>query len=417
MSLTRRQVLSLTAQPVVPLLHQATSRKLFVLSVDGLDHRYLRDVDRLGLHIPTLRRLMKEGSWADGVVGELPTVTWPLHTTMVTGVAPRDHGIVSNRRPPAEGGDYYWELDLCKVPTLWHKAREAGLKTGAITWPVTVTPIIDHDLPEYLRRRRGGAMDLRSIASRATPGLIERISKSYPSFPQEWMDDRTRVLAAMYLLREERPDFLAVHLVDLDSEQHDNGPFSREACAVLEYTDELIARLLDHLPPGYAVAVVSDHGFLPVRRVVNLRVAMRLRKASGAIRLTAGLAVAEDDAGAEFLDRMAADPLAALGRRVPASEIARFAPELKHCKAAYEPADGVMFGQATSGEVEVLLDSRGEHGFWPGRPDYRAAFILWGKGVKPGRWPEMSLRQHAGLFAEVLGIAFPTAPSDSRALR
>ena len=413
MSVSRRNVLSMAAAPLAPVLSRTAARKLVVISVDGLDHRYLRDAGRLGLRIPALRRLMKEGVWADGVVGEVPTVTWPSHTTMVTGVPPRIHGILSNRRPAAEGGDYYWELDLCKVATLWHRAREAGLKTGAITWPVTVTPLIDYNLPEYFRRRRGGAMDLRSVASRATPGLVEKISNYYPSFAQEWMDDRTRMLAALFLVRQEKPDFLAVHLVDLDSEQHDNGPFTREACAVLEYTDELIGRMLDQLPSGYAVAVVSDHGFLPVRRVVNLRVVMQMRKAPGEIRLTAGLAIAEDDAAADFLGRMALDALYGVGRRVPESEIERFAPELSGCKAAYEPVDGVMFGHAASGDAEVYFESRGEHGFWPGRPDYRAMFILWGKGVKPGRMPEMSLRQHAGLFAEVLGMAGHSAMFDT----
>jgi hypothetical protein len=53
------------------------ARSLIVISVDGLDHRYLRDCDKLGLKIPHLRRLMKEGEWTDGVVGVLPTVTWP----------------------------------------------------------------------------------------------------------------------------------------------------------------------------------------------------------------------------------------------------------------------------------------------------------------------------------------------------
>jgi len=407
MLISRRQTLALAASPVAGALARDAPRKLIVISVDGLDHRYLKDADRLELCIPALRRLMKEGVCADGVVGEVPTVTWPSHTTMVTGVPPRVHGILSNRRPAAGAGDYYWELDLCKVPTLWHTAHAAGLKTGAITWPVTVTTIIDFNLPEYFQRRRGGAMDLRSVASRATPGLVDKIARAYPSFAQEWMDDRTRMLAALYLVKQEKPDFLAVHLVDLDSEQHDNGPFSREACAVLEYTDELIARLLDHVPQGYVVAVVSDHGFLPVERIVHIRALMQQQQAPGRISLTAGLAVAEDEAGADFLDRMKADSRAGIGRRVPESEIARFAPELTGSKAAYEPADGVMFGPADHGQAVVSIKLRGEHGFWPGRPDYRAAFILWGEGIGRGRIPELPLTRHAGLFSETLGVPHP----------
>ncbi|MBL8234714.1 MAG: alkaline phosphatase family protein, partial [Bryobacterales bacterium] len=100
-----------------------TRRPVLVISVDGLDHRYLRDADALGLKIPNMRRILAEGEWADGVAGVLPTVTWPSHTTLITGVVPDKHGILGNRRPASEGGDYYWTVDLLKVKTLWHATR------------------------------------------------------------------------------------------------------------------------------------------------------------------------------------------------------------------------------------------------------------------------------------------------------
>src|SRR5262252_1657280 len=92
---------------------QAQSR-LVLLSVDGRDHRYLRDADKLGMKIPNLRRLMREGEWADGVVGEVPTITWPSHTTMITGVPPAVHGIEQNQM---------WDYSLIKVKTLWNDLK------------------------------------------------------------------------------------------------------------------------------------------------------------------------------------------------------------------------------------------------------------------------------------------------------
>ncbi|HEV2763582.1 MAG TPA: alkaline phosphatase family protein, partial [Pyrinomonadaceae bacterium] len=71
----------------------ATARRALVVSLDGLDARYLRRADEFGLKIPTLRRLMREGVWAEGVVGVYPTVTYPSHTTLVTGARPARHGI------------------------------------------------------------------------------------------------------------------------------------------------------------------------------------------------------------------------------------------------------------------------------------------------------------------------------------
>ena len=90
-----------------------TARSLLVISVDGLDYRYLRDADKLGLKIPHLRKLLREGEVTEGIEGVFPTVTWPSHTTLITGVAPAEHGILGNRRPTAEGGDYYWDVWRC----------------------------------------------------------------------------------------------------------------------------------------------------------------------------------------------------------------------------------------------------------------------------------------------------------------
>ena len=198
---------------------------LVVVSVDGLDHRYLRDADKLGLRIPNLRRLMKEGAWADGVVGEVPTITWPEHTTMLTGVPPAVHGIERNQM---------WDYSLVKVKTLWDALGEAKLTSAAVTWPVTVNAPITWNLPEVFDKRQGGSMDLAAIAKKSSPGVIGEISAKYPSFPQQWVDDRTRLLATLYLIGEKHPDFLAVHFVDLDSEEHDTEPFSAASKAILE---------------------------------------------------------------------------------------------------------------------------------------------------------------------------------------
>src|SRR6185503_20105783 len=92
------------------------AKKLLVVSVDGLDQRYLRDRDRLGLRIPNIRRLLKQGRYAEGVVGIYPTVTWPSHTSLITGVRSDQHGILGNRRSRLEGGDYYWTAGLLKAP-------------------------------------------------------------------------------------------------------------------------------------------------------------------------------------------------------------------------------------------------------------------------------------------------------------
>jgi predicted AlkP superfamily pyrophosphatase or phosphodiesterase len=346
--------------------------RMVLLSIDGLDHRYLRDCDRLRLKIPNLRRLMREGAWADGVVGEVPTITWPEHTTMITGVPPAVHGIQANQ---------LWEYRLIKIKTLWDTLRAGGRTTAAVTWPVTVDAPITWNLPEYFEKRQGGGMDLAAIAKKATPGLIEEIANVYPSFPQQWVDDRTRTLAALFLIQQKRPDFLAIHLVDPDAEEHETRPFSPASNAILEYTDELIGRILAVLPKDTVLALVSDHGFVSVGQTVHPPV--------GAV--TPYLVTAGDAETATQLETLSKDPANGIGRRVPLEEWKRFMPDTPAPIAVYESADGFLFSpRPTEGRYGKPYEI-GTHGLWPGRPGYRSVFLLWGPGIRAARLPEISI--------------------------
>lgn len=371
----------LLAAPIVI----AAPQRLVVISVDGLDHRYLRDADKLGLRIPNLRRLMKEGASADGVVGEVPTITWPEHTTILTGVPPYVHGITANQM---------WDYSLIKVKTLWDDLRSAGRTTAGITWPVTVNAPITWNLPEAFDKRQAGSMDLAAVEKKATPGLIAEISAKYPSFPQQWVDDRTRTLAALFLIEEKHPDFLAVHLVDLDAEEHETEPFSRASKATLENTDELIGRILAALPKDAAVALVSDHGFVAVEKTVHPAVGT----------VTPFWVTASTPAEAAELERLSQDPANGIGRRIPSSEWKRFQPGKTEPVAAFEPANGFGFSpKPLEGRYGKPYEI-GTHGLWPGRPDYRSVFLLWGPGIRPERGPEISIDEiYPKLRAVALG--------------
>src|SRR5687768_8246301 len=63
-----------------------------VVSIDGLMPRTYATPGPA--KVPTLRRLAAEGAWASGVIGVLPSVTYPSHTSLITGVLPAQHGIV-----------------------------------------------------------------------------------------------------------------------------------------------------------------------------------------------------------------------------------------------------------------------------------------------------------------------------------
>lgn len=395
---------------LVPAAKAAAPRhKLLVVSVDGLDWRYLRDRDALGLKIPNLRRLMAEGQTADGVVGVWPTVTWPSHTSLITGVRPDQHGILNNAERGAPFTESYWSAKALKATTLWQCAGQAGLTTAAVTWPVTVDASITWNLPEAAMRRNGGSMDLDSVEATATPGLVADVTAMYPSFAQQWVDDRTRTQAVLYMLRKKQPDLILAHLVDLDSEAHDQGPFGRNADAVLERTDELVGQMMATLPSDYDLALVSDHGFERLDHIANLKVKLAEAGVKGEIRPMGGIVVADDETAATFLRRLSAKGGEGVGREIPRAELDRYAPKLGGVAAAFEPEDHVMFGNAVNGPYLTAPRERGEHGFWPLRRDYRSVYVLWGAGVKAVRLPTLEMLSIKDRLAAVLGLACPGA--------
>jgi predicted AlkP superfamily pyrophosphatase or phosphodiesterase len=85
-------IAALSAAAVV----HAQTPSVLMISVDGMRPDYVLHADEHGLKLPTLRRMVKDGTYAEGVTGVLPTLTYPSHTTLVTGVWPAQHGIFSN---------------------------------------------------------------------------------------------------------------------------------------------------------------------------------------------------------------------------------------------------------------------------------------------------------------------------------
>jgi predicted AlkP superfamily pyrophosphatase or phosphodiesterase len=382
----------------------APARKLLVVSVDGLDWRYLRDRDSLNLSIPNLRRLLARSEVADGVVGVWPTVTWPSHTSIITGVRPDQHGILSNGSGPVDPASSYWSAKKIKVPTLLQCAAAHNLTTAAVTWPVTMDANITYNLPEVFVRRAGGSMDLETIAAYATPGLVADIAKASPSFPQQWMDDRTRAVATVYLLQHKAPDLILLHFVELDSESHAQGPFGVNAKAILERTDELIGKLLEELPENYDLALVSDHGFERVDRQVNLPVMAAAAGVTGDLKVMDGIVFSRDLKVAQWLRTLSARPGSGIGREIPRSELTRYAPGLAG-GYAFEPADHIWFGDDNRGPAAIIPERKGKHGYWPLRHDYHSVYLRYGPGIKASRLSTLEMTALEDRLAASLGIS------------
>ncbi len=120
----------------------AQVRHVVLVSVDGLAADYLDDPKA---DLPTLRMLRRIGASAGGMITTFPSVTWPAHTSLITGTRPRTHGILANttydrrtRQPVVYIGDPQLTKDQAiHAPTLYDAAHKSGLKTAAVIWPCT----------------------------------------------------------------------------------------------------------------------------------------------------------------------------------------------------------------------------------------------------------------------------------------
>ncbi len=154
----------------------AVAAPVVMISVDGMKPEYVLEAQKRGLKIPFLRRLAAEGTYAEGVIGVWPTVTYPSHTTLVTGVSPAEHGIYANLEFDPEhrfAESWFWYAAQIRVPTLWQAAHRAGKVTASIGWPATVgADSIDYLLPEFWRIT--GAVEALNASDRYLVAALAR---------------------------------------------------------------------------------------------------------------------------------------------------------------------------------------------------------------------------------------------------
>jgi predicted AlkP superfamily pyrophosphatase or phosphodiesterase len=389
----------------------AKGRHVLVISVDGLGGELLAQTAPK-IHAPNFLRLRKEGSYAEGVLGVYPTVTYPSHTTIVTGRMPAEHGIYTNlssRQAGKNPDDWFWFSKAIKVPTLWDEARRHQLSTGAVFWPVTAGAPIDWNIPEIWDPQRGEVGDPLYVAKYATPGLLFRalLDPAFAGPPLPGADeDITRAHLAVFVLKKYKPNLLLVHLDSLDVEEHRHGPASPEAAATLEMEDKLIGELLGAvketgLAESTDVFVISDHGFLPVENEIAPNVLLAkagLLTVDDQGRVSGGKIATVSNGGSFFLYwpegedlRSAVDvalkPLREQGvvwGILNRSALRDLGAE-PAAQMALEAQEGWEFSSRASGKaVRKLGVTQGMHGYLPSRSALQASFMAWGPGIRAG---------------------------------
>ena len=438
---------------------RSPAASVLMISVDGMKPEYVLEAERRQLRLPFLRSLLAEGCYAEGVVGVWPTITYPSHTTLLTGLAPADHGIFANLQfdPERRFADaWYWYAPQIRVPTLWRSAHAAGLVTASIGWPVSVDATdVDYLIPEFWRTSLGTAedpSDRHLIAALSRPaGMLAQLESTQGPYMMgndtRLAGDAVKTRYAIAILERHRPGFMTLHLSSLDEAEHEHGPFSDIANATLESIDTMLGALATAAraaDPAAVIVVVSDHGFAPLTHKLSLFVpfiAAGLIKiapdaATQTARITAwraepwtagGMAaiMLKDPADratlgevGDLLRRLQADPANGIAAVLDRAQIAPLGgfPDASFL-VKFEPGFYAS-GELTGAMVSELQGSHGGHGFAPDFPEMRAAFFAAGSGIAKHRdLGVIDMRSIAPTVAAVLGVPMPSATAAPLTLR
>jgi predicted AlkP superfamily pyrophosphatase or phosphodiesterase len=357
-----------------------------VISVAGLDARFLTDTPAR-VKIPNIRKLMRQGTAASGVIGVVPSDTWSSGISLATGVAPGEEG-----------------------PPIWQAASKIGLKTAAVYWPGTTGAETGFDFPAAREPKQKTDIPFDSVAQKASPaGIVDRIEAASPGFQKELWNDTSAARAAEYLLRVEKPDLLLVELTDIDSEQRETGALSIYARDALANDDDLIGQILAAAPAGTVVALVSGHGFENENYIVRPRVLVK-----GPVEVEDGLIGTPDRAVAQRLRMLMNDGHRhGLARELPMAEVREKAPAISKWVAAFDTPPNYVASAEDHGPALGPGTHRGITGLWPTRPGYRSVFVIAGEGVPARKLGEIDLLQIAPTLAGVIGVELPQAKRKS----
>jgi len=416
----RRSVVALLCFCLTFAARASTNHHVILITLDGLAAYYLTDAKA---PIPTLRKLAAEGAVAEGMRVSNPAITWPNHTTLVTGVQPAKHSVLFNGVLIRPGTGQAVRVEpasvmtaLVAVPTLFDELHRAGYRTAGINWPCTRGAVtLDDNFPDVPDQISHTTPRLRQELIEAR--ILESTNDSSFRGQSAPVKDQIWTAAATHALRKRRPHFMAFHLLITDSTQHKYGPNSPAAYTAIALADAHVAEVLRALDATglreqTTLIVTADHGFETALKIVNPNVAFRkaglLTATTSAVPgIVAARAQIVSEGGIAMV--YFTDPATIESDRSKVIELMRaqegvaeiLSPGQFAALGLPDPAknrqmsdlilvasEGYAFNNEANGdevvtEVTLAAGNQGHHGYLSRLPKMNASFIALGRGIKP----------------------------------
>ena len=413
---------------------RARAKHVVLISVDGLLPSFYLD---RRWPAPAMQQLYREGAHAVAVRSVFPALSYPGHTTMITGALPVRHGVFNNREMiPVADPPWLIESSLIRVPTLWDAVRRSGGTCAALLWPLTAGADIEWCLPDIWPGGQGSLVD--AIRGRDRPqGFLEELEREATGrlTPETFdnkqlMHDLQVASMARYVFERYQPTLLIVHAQvsnQILQEPDWRNPRRQRGVASSDSVVSVIADVIERnkLWDTTALIVAGDHGNTEIHTQLRPNIwlidgGLRPRKLEGAHWRATFFALG----GSAFLRvhepagenvRAVREVLASL----PSAKRATFRIiEREEIDALGGDPDAPF---ALAAEGGFVIDDRADppdmqsnagmsHGFHPDLPDMHTGFVARGAGIRAGAIvPLLPLTCIAPLVAELLGLDF-TAP-------
>ena len=228
---------------IMERIRRAAMAKPYVIlvSLDGFRYDYAKRY-----HAEHLLALGAEGASApEGMLPSYPSITFPNHYTIVTGLYPEHHGIVANNfYDPARKETYsYHDSKAVGDGTwyggtpLWVLAEQAGMRSASFFWV-------------------GSEADIQGVR----PSYYLKFDGSFPN-PKRV----EQVLAWLHLPAEQRPHLITLYFSDTDSAGHRFGPDSPQEADAVHELDGEIGKLMEGIKDSKLpvdLIVLADHGMV-----------------------------------------------------------------------------------------------------------------------------------------------------------
>jgi len=410
------------------------SKHLVVISYDA----FSEDNWEVASRLPNLSKLIKNGAYSTNLKSVYPTLTYVVHSTMVTGVYPDKHGIYHNNpfQPfiKEKEQNWFWFKKDIKVPTIYDALKEHGMKSAGILWPVTGKASINYNIPE-IRAIKNENQALK-ILKNGSPFFSIRMEKKFGRYrrgiEQPYLDDFT-TMCAVDTIKRKKPNLLLMHLIDLDDAKHEHGTDSPEIEKVLLRMDKRLGDIMEAvreagMKEDTIFLVVGDHGQINVRYKVKLNQLLKekgliyeengemkwkayIQNAGGA----AYLHLKENDSEVEqlaldILNKAIADDCFGIERLYTRKEL-----DDRHVASSIrfmlEAKAGYCFDDSLEGPVVIDLEEHGikyaTHGYSPDKLGYKCILVVSGDCIKNEyQLGEIQMVDIAPTMANILGIDF-----------